>query len=86
MCPNFSALTDLFSLEEPFDPIDYTVAKMCRSHRLNTDALQYKPRDAPKGYYPVQVFRDGNCFPRALAIAIGKDPEVEHWPLRKRMC
>ena len=34
----------------------------------------------------MQVFRDGNCFPRALAIAIGKDPEPEHWPLRKRLC
>ena len=34
----------------------------------------------------MQVFGDGNCFPRALAIAIGKDPEEEHWPLRKRMC
>ena len=34
----------------------------------------------------MQVFRDGNCFPRALAIAIGKDPDAEHWPLRKRTC
>ena len=86
MCSNFGALAYLFSSEEPFDPIEYTVAKMCRSHRLDTDTLQYVPRDVPKGYVPVQVFRDGNCFPRALAIAIGKDPEAEHWPLRKRMC
>ena len=86
MCPNFGVLIDLFSLEEPFDPIEYTVAKMCRSHRLDTDALQYKPKDAPKGYYPVKVFGDSNCFPRALAIVIGKDPEAEHWSLRKRIC
>ena len=86
MCQNFSALRDLFSLQEPFDPIEYTVAKMCRSHRLDTDALQFTSQDAPKGYNPVQVSGDGNCFPRALAIAIGKDPEAEHWPLRKRMC
>ena len=86
MCQNFGALRDLFSSQEPFDPLQYTVATMCRSHRLDTDALQYKPRDAPKGYSPVQVFGNGNCFCRALAIAIGKDPEAEHWPLRKRMC
>ena len=86
MCANFGALTDLFSLQDPFYLIEYTVSTMCRSHRLDTDALQYKPADAPKGYYPMQVFRDGNCYPRALAIAIGKDPEAKHWPLRKRMC
>ena len=86
LCQNFCALRDLFSSQEPLDPIQYTVAKMARSHRLDTDALQYKPRDAPRGYDPVQVFGDGNCFPRALAIAIGKDPEAEHWPSRKRMC
>ena len=56
MCQNFGALRDLFSLQEPFDPIQYNVAKMCRSHRLDTDALKYKPADAPKGYDPVQVF------------------------------
>ena len=86
MCENFGALTDLFASQEPFDPIDYTVDKMYRSHRLDTDAFQYKPPDAPKGYSPMQAFGDGNCFPRALAIAIGKDPKVGHWPLRKRMC
>ena len=86
MCANFGALADLFDSHEPFAPIDYTVAKICRSHRLDTDALKYKPSDAPKGYYPVQVFGNGNCSPRALAIAIGKDPEEEHWPLWKRMC
>ena len=43
MCQNFGALRDLFSLQEPFDPIECTVAKMCRSHRLDTDALQFTP-------------------------------------------
>ena len=86
MCANFNALSDLFSSQETFDPLVYTPAKLSRIHRLDTDALQYKPPDARRGYVPVQVFGDGNCFPRTLAIAIGKDLESEHRSLRKRMC
>ena len=69
MCQNFGALRDLFSSQEPFDPLQYTVAKMSRCHRLDTDALQYKPTDAPK----VTL----QC--RSLGMAIAS---VELWPLQ----
>ena len=85
-CHNFCGLNILFLSEHNFDPIEYTLARLSRKHRIDTDAMKYKPKDAPKGYLPVEVFGDGNCFVRALAIAIGMDPETEHLPLRMEIC
>ena len=85
-CLNFGELRILFSAEDSFDPIEYTLAKLSCKHRIDTDALKYKPKDAPKGFLPVEVYGDGNCFVRALAIAIGMDPEAVHMNLRKHIC
>ena len=85
-CQNFDGLRILFSSEQSFAPLVNTVATLSRQHRIDTDALQYRPNDAPKEFLPVEVFGDGNCFRRALAIAIGMDPETEHLPLRMQIC
>ena len=69
MCANFGALADLFDSHEPFAPIDYTVAKMCRSHRLDTDALKYKP----------SMHQKVTILCRFLAMEIAS---LELWPLQ----
>ena len=85
-CSNFEQLKNVFESEENFDELEYSVAKMARQHLLDTDALENKPGDAPTNCLPVVVSGDGNCFTRALAIAIGLDPETHHGPLRMRIC
>ena len=61
-CQNFDGLRILFSSEQSFAPLVNTVATLSRQHRIDTDALQYRPKDAPKEFLPVEVFGDGNCF------------------------
>ena len=85
-CQNFDQLNTVFSSQVAFDPLEYTVVKLLRIHRLDDKALGNKPGDAPRNYLPVEVGADGNCFTRALAIAIGKDEDTEHKDLRMRIC
>ena len=85
-CDNFEELKAEFEAENNFDELEYRPAKWACHHILDTIALPKKPKDAPTNYLPVHVTGDGNCFTRALAIAIGLDPEAHHLQLRMRIC
>ena len=71
MCPNFGALTDLFSLEEPFDPIDYTVVKQELQESYDSILMLYSTNHEMDQKVIIQ------CRFSGMAIA-----SLEPWPLQ----
>ena len=47
----------------------------CDKSRIDYVALHHLPTDAPGGYAPVNIFGDGNCFPRACSYLVAKHHE-----------
>ena len=47
----------------------------CEKSRLDYIALHHLPTDAPDGYAPVNIFGDGNCFPRTCSYLVGKNED-----------
>ena len=84
-CVSFDSLGELFA-ERTIEDIDSQLATLTMAHILDRRALRNMPQDAPKDLTPCIVFGDGNCFPRALSIAIGLNDNEYHKEMRIRIC
>ena len=47
----------------------------CEKSRLDYIALHHLPSDAPDGYAPINIFGDGNCFPRTCSYLVGENED-----------
>ena len=83
-CIDFNSLKHLFE-KYPLPPLDCNVALLQRKHRIDVNVTDV-PNDAPIGCVPVRIFGDGNCFPRALSVAVGFDQNEKHREMRIRIC
>ena len=79
-----------FSKCKDYHDVEEEVEKVKLNHRIVLpDTVQFPiginsqhdisvdlyPKDAPKGYVPMQAFGDGNCFPRTISLIAYGDQE-----------
>ena len=84
-CVDFASLKELFQCTD-IEEIDSNPATLNPEHLLDRRAMRHMPNDAPEGYSPCMIFGDGNCFPRALSVAIGLNDNQYHREMRIRIC
>ena len=84
-CQNFDEL-HLLCANCQLPQKDFTPCNLNRLHVVDDSALDHLPVDAPDGFLPVRIYGDGNCFPRALCVALGIDANTYHKEMRIRIC
>ena len=53
-----------------FDAVSMNIQSLQCYDVIDPAATLYLPRDTPKGYIPVSIYGDGNCFQRAVSKEI----------------
>ena len=86
MCTTFSELKAEAQKVKPRFPLANIIAKFPTTGvQKDVISTEIYPHDAPKGYTPISVYGDGNCFTRSLSMICYGHPN-KHNQLRTMLC